>query len=118
MRTALVWVGMAAVCLCGSTARAQAPAFPAPQAGTSKNAPMHAGPDGRVRRQVSQSDQLIFERASAKAIERTARIESQKWAGYHPQRPAVRHGQHNNDLNRYLYSPVVGYYYFPSYGPY
>ena len=38
--------------------------------------------------------------------------------GVFAQRPAVRHGQHNNDLNRYLYSPVVGYYYFPSYGPY
>lgn len=113
MRRVVVWLGMAALCFVSSTARAQAPAPSVLPPGVPHASPAHvsqAGPDGRIRRQATQSEQFIFERATEKARQRDFRMESKKWAGYSPLRPAVNHGHYSNDLNRYLWGPT-GFYY-------
>lgn len=68
----------------------------------------------RVRGGQPRSRQLIFERASSRARQRAARMESRKWSGISPARPDVVYGSHSESLNRYLWTPTAGWYSNPA----
>ena len=70
--------------------------------------------ESRVRGGQPRSRQLIFERASSRARQRAARMESRKWHGISPARPDIVHGSHSESLNRYLWAPTAGWYSNPA----
>lgn len=122
MRRAVYGLGLAAMCLAATTAKAQAPVIPPnPSAsGFTRATPpgLVPGAPSKVRREVTEADQMIYERAVVRARMRDLRIEGRKLIGYSPLRPDVRHGHYNNDLNRYFWAQPYGYYYAPMAGTY
>lgn len=61
----------------------------------------------QVRRGVSRSQELIFQRAAVRARQRLARQETRKWQGVSLSRPRVVHGSHSENLNRGMW-PTTG----------
>ncbi len=60
-----------------------------------------------VRAPINPNQRLIYERAAELARQRDARLETKKWMGISPSRPAVRHGHYSADLNMGLGYPYI-----------
>ena len=63
-----------------------------------------------IRRPMTLQDQLVYQRAHQRAIQREARLDARKWTGYSPLRPTIVDGHHSQDLNGYIWAPRDGYY--------
>jgi hypothetical protein len=63
-----------------------------------------------IRRPMTPAEQMIYQRAVRRAVQREARLNAQKWAGYSPLRPTISDGHYSADLNRFVWVPYQGFY--------
>src|SRR5262249_24468561 len=98
MRSVVLCLGAAVISFGASFASAEGPET-APKPSTPKvriEVPQvkHAT---RTRQPMTEAQQVIYERAAARAHEREARLEARNWQGYSPLRPTYHAGYHYNN---------------------